>query len=64
MTADLVKTALRVLHCYTEHTPPADEDVRALRQAASGPEAEWEPDFLATYIIERELKSKHNGRHG
>ena len=58
MATELLQVALRVLCSYTAYTKPSQQDVDQLRAAASGPEAGWEADSLASYIIQRELKKK------
>ena len=62
MPPDLLRTALRVLTCYTEYKEPSPQDIRTLRAAVSGPEREWEADTLATYIVKRELERKPGTR--
>jgi hypothetical protein len=56
MDQDLLRTALRVLSCYTSGQNPAAPDIELLRLAAGEATAGLGPDDLAIYIVEREIE--------
>jgi len=52
----LLRVAFRVLSGYEAGNDSKPEDVRYLRRNA--PELELKPDFVARYIIEREIRKR------
>jgi hypothetical protein len=55
---ELIELALRVVSACAITGKVDPEDVRMLRASVTGPEAGWEPDVLASFIIQRELKER------
>jgi hypothetical protein len=51
----IVLVALRVLNACGVHVAPDAADVAEMRRSVSGPQADWEPARLATYIVQREV---------
>jgi hypothetical protein len=63
MAGELLRTALRVLSCFTD-TPlqqPDPADVEWLRKSVCGEEINLDADVLAAYIIQRVL-NRHKAK--
>jgi hypothetical protein len=63
MSSPLLNAALRVLSCYRAHLEPSHIDLVILRQAVKGTaEHELDPERLACYLVESELRNPQ--QHG